>query len=129
MQVLLAAGALVALLVFFDAVRTGLLGTPEMRVIGNASSAHDLRWYLDRSDGAPPSHWVLSAPLWAYRWLMLAWGLWLALAVLRYARWGWACFSEGGLWRSWGWARVRAAAAPGAPASGASEAPKPPVDG
>jgi len=33
-----------------------------------------------------------------YRVAMLAWALWLALALLRWLRWGWTCFSEGGLW-------------------------------
>jgi len=31
--------------------------------------------------------------------VMLAWSLWLAIAVIRWARWIWACFSESGLWR------------------------------
>ena len=43
---LVAAGALVF------AIQQGLLGTPEMRIAGNGSSSHALRWYLDRSAGA-----------------------------------------------------------------------------
>jgi hypothetical protein len=119
MQIALAAAALVAVLILFDAVRTGLLGTPQMRIGGNGSSAYDLRWYADRSDGAPPQAWVFSLPLWAYRALMLAWALWLALAVVRSARWAWGCFSADRLWTSWGlrWRRRAAAAAP-APAAG-----------
>jgi hypothetical protein len=34
-----------------------------------------------------------------YRLAMLGWALWLALAVLRWLRWGWGAFSLGGLWR------------------------------
>jgi len=30
---------------------------------------------------------------------MLAWALWLASSLLEWVRWGWTCFSEGGLWR------------------------------
>jgi hypothetical protein len=30
---------------------------------------------------------------------MLAWALWLALALLHWLKWGWQCLSEGGLWR------------------------------
>ena len=37
--------------------------------------------------------------LMVYRLLMLAWALWLAYALLRWARWGWECFSDHGLWR------------------------------
>jgi hypothetical protein len=35
-----------------------------------------------------------------YRGAMLAWSLWLALALLRWLRWGWLAFSSGGLWRN-----------------------------
>jgi hypothetical protein len=41
----------------------------------------------------------VSVPLLVYRLVMLAWSLWLALAVIRWARWIWACFTERGLWR------------------------------
>jgi hypothetical protein len=101
-QVLLALGAMFALMILFDAVRTGLLGTPEMRIVGNGSSARDLHWYMDRSGGISVVPWVLSLPMWMYRTLMLGWGLWLALAVLRYARWTWSCFSKERLWNGWG---------------------------
>jgi hypothetical protein len=30
---------------------------------------------------------------------MLAWALWLANSLLNWLRWGWGCFSAGGLWR------------------------------
>lgn len=33
--------------------------------------------------------------MWLYRGLMLAWALWLALAVLRWLGWAWSCFSAG----------------------------------
>jgi hypothetical protein len=31
--------------------------------------------------------------------IMLAWALWLALALLKWLSWGWSCFSDGGTWR------------------------------
>jgi hypothetical protein len=31
---------------------------------------------------------------------MLLWALWLALAVIRWLRWGWDNFSKGGIFRS-----------------------------
>jgi len=83
----------------FNAVETGLLGTPQMQVAGNGSDAWDLRWYQDRTQATLPTAWVITAPLMLYRLLMLAWALWLAYALLGWARWGWACFSERGLWR------------------------------
>ncbi len=98
MQVLLAIAALVALSILFEAIRTGLLGRPDMLITGNGSSAYLLNWYSDRVDRAAPTAWVVSAPLWAYRVLMLAWALWLALAVIRWARWGWTAFASARLW-------------------------------
>ena len=43
---------------------------------------------------------VVSLPLFVYRLAMLAWALWLALAVLRWLKWGWECLNDGGLWRA-----------------------------
>jgi ABC-type Na+ efflux pump permease subunit len=37
--------------------------------------------------------------MWVYRGVMLVWALWLAFAMLKWLKWGWACFSEGGLWK------------------------------
>jgi len=62
--------------------------------------------------GPLPRPWVVSAPLLVYRLAMLAWSLWLALAVIRWARWIWACFSERGIWRP---LFVRKPAPPSAP--------------
>ncbi len=31
---------------------------------------------------------------------MLAWALWLALAMIRWLPWAWTSFSAGGLWRA-----------------------------
>jgi hypothetical protein len=42
---------------------------------------------------------MLSLPLWVFRLLMLAWSLWLASRLLRWLRWGFDAFREGGLWR------------------------------
>jgi len=43
---------------------------------------------------------VISVPMLVYRGAMLAWSLWLALALLRWLKWGWGAFASGGLWRS-----------------------------
>ncbi len=88
-----------ALLTLVVSIQQGLLGRPDMLVAGNQSSATLLNWYQDRSDGLFPDARVLSLPLLAYRLLMLAWALWLAFALLRWLRWGWDCFTRGGMWR------------------------------
>lgn len=89
-----------ALMVLFHAVKQGLLGLPEMQISGNGSNAYILNWYQDRSAEQLPRAWVVSVPVLVYRLLMLAWALWLAFALLRWLRWGWQAYSEGGLWRS-----------------------------
>ncbi len=99
-QLALAVATAVALGVLFEAIRHGLLGAPEMQIAGNGSSASELHWYQDRSDGSLPAASVISVPLGVYRLAMLAWALWLALALLRWLRWGWECFSSGALWRA-----------------------------
>ncbi len=99
LQVALVVLTLLALGALFDAVRQGLLGLPEMQIAGNGSSASVLSWYQDRSDALLPRAFVLSVPLGVYRFLMLAWALWLAFALLRWLRWGWHCFTTGGLWK------------------------------
>jgi hypothetical protein len=98
-QLLLAFWTAVALGVLFNAVHEGLLSRPDMDIVGNASSAHELRWYADRAAGPLPRAWVISLPMFAYHLAMLAWALWLAASVLRWSRWAWSCFTEGGLWR------------------------------
>jgi hypothetical protein len=97
-QVVLVGWTLLALVVLFGSIQQGLLGMPDMYVMGNQSSSTVLNWYQDRTDGLFPQAWVLSAPLLAYRLVMLSWALWLAFALLRWLRWGWQNFSRDGLW-------------------------------
>jgi hypothetical protein len=99
LQLLLAVWTAVALLCLVWAIQRGLLGLPEMQIAGNASDGRLLRWYQDRANGPAPGAWMISVPLWLYRLAMLAWALWLARALVGWLRWGWQCFSEGGLWR------------------------------
>jgi hypothetical protein len=86
--------------VLFAAIYGGLLGQPEMQVTGNGSTANHLRWFDDRTTGPMPAGWILSVPMLVYRGAMLAWSLWLALALLSWIKWAWSAFSAGGLWRS-----------------------------
>ncbi|WP_242523171.1 hypothetical protein [Thiocystis minor] len=94
--VLLTLAALAGLL---GAVQQGLLGRPEMQIMGNGSTGTLLNWYQDRGGPTLPEVWVLSVPMWIYRALMLAWALWLAFRLLDWLRWGWAGFSSPQLWR------------------------------
>jgi hypothetical protein len=110
LQVGLAVLTLVALASLFESIEAGLLGLPQMQISGNGSTADHLQWFHDRVAGALPQMWAVSVPLMLYRLAMLLWALWLATALLSWLRWGWECFSEGGLWRST--ARGQASASP-----------------
>jgi hypothetical protein len=70
-----------------------------MQVAGNGSTARLLRMTFDRVAGAVPQATVISAPIIVYRLAMLAWSLWMALALLSWLKWGVARFTEGGGWR------------------------------
>jgi hypothetical protein len=99
-QIALVIWTLVTVGILFAAVEEGLLARPDMHIAGNGSSLEFLRWFTDRAASLPPSPWVLSVPLLAYRLTMLAWALWLALSVFRWSRWAWRSFSVGGVWRT-----------------------------
>lgn len=90
---------LAALGVFVGVVAAGLLGSPEMFVRGNGSSSHSLQWFEARSGELLPRPGCLSVSIWWYRFLMLAWALWLAAALIRWLRWAWRQFSTGGCFR------------------------------
>lgn len=80
-------------------IPVSLLSQPEMMIGGYESSNHSLNWYQDHAASMPVAE-VLSLPLWVYRALMLAWSLWLALSLLKFARFGWQAFSARELWRA-----------------------------
>ncbi|MEQ1635079.1 MAG: hypothetical protein ABL903_00215 [Methylococcales bacterium] len=97
-QILLVGLTFAASLCLFLAVERGLLGSPDMQISGNFSNATDLNWYQDRTDTQLPVAGVISVPLLVYRGLMLLWSLWLAVALLKWLKWGWQCFASDGLW-------------------------------
>lgn len=98
-QIGIALLTVISLGLLFQAINQGLLGSPEMQISGNQSSAFQLNWYQDRSSARLPRVKVVSIPLMAYRVLMLAWSLWLAVSLLNWLKWGWTCFSSGGTWQ------------------------------
>ncbi len=89
----------IALGILVTIVYAGLMGRPEMYIVGNGSSMEYLRWYQDFSAGKLPGSWVLSISIWFYRFLMLAWALWLAHSLIKWLGWAWQQFSSEGLWR------------------------------
>ncbi|MCX7869666.1 MAG: hypothetical protein N2322_06915, partial [Terrimicrobiaceae bacterium] len=90
---------LAAAAVLLSVVAAGLLGDPRMFIAGNDSSAAALRWSLDRSGPALPRPEAWSVSIWWYRLAMMAWALWLAFAVIKWAAWGWNQFTRGGAFR------------------------------
>jgi hypothetical protein len=98
-QLVLVGLTFLALGILGVSIYQGLLGAPEMQVRGNGSTPQVLHWFTDRSDATLPSPWILSAPTLVYRGVMLAWALWIALALLGWLRWGWKAFSTGGYFK------------------------------
>jgi len=125
LQVLLGVWVVVALLLLYDVVRTGLLLWPDMQVAGAGSGNGLLRWYTDRVAGETPSAAALSVPLWVYRGLMLAWALWLAARLIRWTAWAWRAFGTNGLWREFRRPRVEAGSSEPAPGSEPQAPPSP----
>jgi hypothetical protein len=99
LQIVLALGTGVVLLVFIGVVAAGLLGDPEMFIAGQGSSALLPRWFQPLSGPDLPQPMVWAVSDWWYRLAMLAWALWLAWALLQWLQWGWKQFRLGGCWK------------------------------
>ncbi len=99
-----------ALVALFAAVQAGLVGQPDMQIEGNDSTYMTLHWIQDHIDENMPRPWVFSLPVWSYRLLMLAWSLWLALALLGWLKWGWRALGRQGLWQKVVWRRSKSSA-------------------
>ncbi len=99
-QALLLGLTLAALVTLVAVVAEGLLGDPEMFILGNGSSRTALRWFQARCEAGPlPRPGAVTVSVWWYRLLMLAWALWLAASLLRWLRRGWENFNRGGAFR------------------------------
>lgn len=98
-QLGLLAWAFYGLGIVLDTLHKGFFGTPEMRIQGNASSDAVLNWFVDRHQGLLPQGLVISVPLLVYQLAMLAWALWFAYFMVGRARWMFACYSEGGVFK------------------------------
>ncbi|REJ95999.1 MAG: hypothetical protein DWQ35_05425 [Planctomycetota bacterium] len=108
LQLSIVLATIIALVILTVVVGEGLLGDPEMFIVGNGSSQTNLNWFQPRVGVELPEPSIVSVSVWYYRLLMLAWALWLAVALLRWLTWGWKQFSRGGLWKDLGPARAAA---------------------
>jgi hypothetical protein len=97
LQIVLLFFSVAALGILLSAVGEGLLGRPEMFIIGNDSTLTDLRWFQARSENLLPRCGCVSVSIWCYRLFMLVWALWLASALIRWLRRGWQSFTSGGV--------------------------------
>lgn len=115
-QVLLGLGLLPVIVVVAMVLYNGLLGKPTMFLLGAGSYRTTLQWYQARGGVQLPGPEAISVSIWVYRGIMLAWSVWLALTLLRMAKWAWQQYSAGGLW---------AGPKPAAGAAAESGAPEP----
>ncbi len=99
-QVSLGFLTLLAMASLIWAISRGLLGHPDMNIIGNGSNSSSLRWYQDVSGSHLSQAWMISIPMLAYRLAMLAWALWISFTLLGLLKWGWKIISEPMLWDS-----------------------------
>lgn len=90
--------SVIALLCLIGTIPAGLLGSPDMHIVGNAYYAGHFSWYQDQSDSTFPTAWIISLPLWCYKVAILLWALWLASALLGWIRWSWQQLSHRALW-------------------------------
>ena len=99
-QVVFAGVTIFALSSLVMSLPAGLLGTPDMHVVGQNSYGNVLNWFADGSESLLPVASIITVPMWVYKALILAWALWLSFALLRWLPWVWKCFSSDGYWRS-----------------------------
>jgi len=82
------------------AISKGLLGHPDMNIVGNGSNTGLLRWYQDYSSQKLPQARIFSIPMTCYRLAMLAWALWISLYLIKILKWGWTNFTHPTIWHS-----------------------------
>ncbi len=100
LQLLLVGLTFIIMGIFIVVVGKGLLGSPEMFIVGNGSNGSFLQWFEPKSPLNLPQPALISVSLWYYRLAMLLWALWLASALLRWLQSAWTAFSYGGRWLS-----------------------------
>ncbi len=91
--------SLIVLFVLFLSIKEGLLGQPDMHVVGADSWGGRLGWFADRSASVLPTAEIFTLPIWVYRVAMLAWAMWLASALLGWLRRAFSAWMHEGYWR------------------------------
>jgi hypothetical protein len=100
LQVLLALFTVFAISVLvFSGIRNGLLARPDMGIESVGHYAESLRWFQDQVAGMVEAPSIWSVPMWVYRWVMLAWAIWMAFALVRWLRWAFGAWKTNGLWK------------------------------
>lgn len=84
-QIVLLLWGLIALLTLIGVVLAGMLGTPDMHLLGMNGQ---LQWYVDVLAAGKqwPAATLVSVPKWIYQGLMLAWALWVVHAAVGWVR-------------------------------------------
>jgi hypothetical protein len=98
-QILLVGLTFTAVLALLVSIQSGLLGRPDMHIVSPEPGSTALHWFADQSSDALPVAGAISVPMWVYRVAMLAWALWLAMAVLAWMKWALKAWTAGGWWR------------------------------
>ena len=98
MQIGIAALTIIAIGSLIAAISQGLLGHPDMNIVGNRSNSGLLKWYQDHSTNLIPQAWILSIPMLFYRLAMLAWALWISFSLINLLKWGWNNYTEPVIW-------------------------------
>ncbi len=100
LQVLLALFTVFAIsTLVFSGIRNGLLARPDMGIKSVGYYGESLRWFQDQVAGVVEAPSIWSVPMWVYRWVMLAWAIWMAFALVRWLRWAFDSWKTNGLWR------------------------------
>jgi hypothetical protein len=98
MQIGIVALTVLAMGSLLMAISQGLLGHPDMNIVGNGSHSGLLKWYQDHSGKIIPQPWVISIPMFIYRLAMLAWALWISFSLINLLKWGWKNYTEPVIW-------------------------------
>ncbi|MFK5977152.1 MAG: hypothetical protein QM493_11675 [Sulfurovum sp.] len=80
---------LIALGSIITAISIGLLGNPDMMIMGNGSYGSYLNWYSDRISSQIAEPTLFSVSIWFYRALILIWAIWIAFSLIKWLKWAW----------------------------------------
>ena len=80
---------IIALGSIITAISIGLLGNPDMMIMGNNSYGNYLHWYSDRVSSQIVEPTLFSVSIWFYRALILIWSIWIAFSLIKWLKWTW----------------------------------------